>query len=185
MSTRETTLLLSRLSEVDDEIVSVSRAGMQATELNRTRTNDLLWEAFELTLKITRLLSESDRIWADLDTFGHIWRRLPELVAACRRMGIITIGLSDVVEAAHADSQLLFHMSELVDDRQLDLLGNHEDEETRQALLDAVCQLSSAGDKWFVHAFSSRNEHYFNAGYALLAANERRCIKERDALIAQ
>lgn len=185
MSTRETTSLLSRLSCVDSEIVSVSRAGERRANVNRAQTDDLLWEAFELTLEITRQLCETDRVWADLDTFAYIWRRLPELVNACRRIGIITIGISDVVEAAHTDSQRLFHRSEVVDDCQIDLLSDHENEETRQALLDAVDRLQVAGDKWFVHAFSSRNERYFDAGYALLAATDRRCIKERDALIAQ
>lgn len=185
MTTRETTSLLSRLSHVDGEIVSVSRAGVRKAEVNRVRTDDLLWEAFELTLEITRQLCESNRVWADLDTFAYIWRRLPELVNACRRIGIISIGISDVVEAAHSDSQRLFHCSEVVDDCQIDLLSDHENEATRQALLDAVDRLQVAGDKWFVHAFSSRNDRYFDVGYALLAATERRCIKERDALIAQ
>lgn len=185
MSSRETTSLLARLSYVDSEIVSVSRAGLRRSDINRTQTEDLLWEAFDLTLDLTRQLCESGRIWADLDTFAYVWRRLPELVAACRHVGIITIGISDVVEAAQTDSQCLFHRSEVVDDCQIGLLSDHEDEATRQALLDAVDRLQIAGDRWFVHAFSSRNQRYFDAGYALLVATDRRCIKERDALIAQ
>ena len=177
--------MLARLSKVDAEIVAMAFTNSQGSSVNRTVLSDLLWEATNLTFSISTQLCVTGRVWADLDMFFYLWRRLPELVQMCRRAGIIEIGIADIAGAASVDSHALYEASEHVDECQLDLVSRPDHEPTRLALIHAVEQLAIAGDQWFMHAFSSRSEAYCDAGYALLVATEHRCIKERNALIAQ
>ncbi|WP_336249392.1 hypothetical protein [Stomatohabitans albus] len=174
---------LTRLSAVDARIVAITELSNQSS-INKTELSDLLWEATDLCLEISSKLCFIERVWADLDLLAFVWRRMPELVKLCRSAGVVELGVADIVRAINADTQRLFAASELVDDCQLDLLAKPDDVATREALLDAVDKLSQAGDRWFVHAFSSRFDKYFDTGYAVLSATEQRCIKERDALIA-
>lgn len=172
------------MSAVDSRIVVMSSAKEKA-QINRTELSDLLWEASDIAMTITRSLCETGRVWADLDLLMFVWNRLPELVKRCRRVGVIELAIAEIARTVSHDTATLFAASELVDGCQLDLLARPEHQPTRDALAAAVDVLAEAGDLWFLHALGTRSEVYFNAAHAVLVATDHRCQKERNALLVR